>query len=237
MGRGALAGPRLARLLIGGESQGGASTGYCVLAKRRDCHMKPALILVDIQNDYFPDGRMELVGIDEAGARAKDLLALFRERQWPVIHIQHIASSEKSTFFRPGTEGAEIHESVRPLPSEVVIQKHRPNSFRETTLLDELRQAGAEQAVICGAMSHMCVEATTRAASDLGFPCVVVHDACATRDLQFGERVIPARDVHDSFMAALGMGYADVLGFREYVERARAAEEAAQPLAGAPDSA
>ena len=188
--------------------------------------MSTALILVDIQNDYFPGGSMELVGINQACARAKELLAFFRERRWPVFHVQHIASSEKSTFFRPGTDGAKIRDDVRPLPEEVVIQKHRPNSFRETTLLEALRRAAVEQVVICGAMSHMCMDATTRAANDLGFACVVVHDACATRDLHFGERVIPARDVHGSFMAALGMGYADVLSLDEYISRAKAAGRA-----------
>lgn len=183
--------------------------------------METALILVDIQNDYFPGGRMELVGMEEASSRARDLLTLFRESQWPTFHIQHIAN-RGATFFLPDTEGAEIHDSVKPLPRDIVVKKHHINSFRETQLLDELRQAEVERVVICGAMSHMCVDAATRAAADLGFACVVIHDACAARDVQFEGRTIPAQEVHGSFMAALGMAYAKVLSLDEFLSKTKA---------------
>ena len=70
--------------------------------------------------------------------------------------------------------------------------------------------------VICGAMSHMCIDATTRAAFDFGFNCAVIQDACATRNLEFGGQTIAADQVHGSFMAALGSVYARVLGLDEY---------------------
>lgn len=184
--------------------------------------MKTALILVDIQNDYFPGGRMELSGMKAAGSNAEKLLGFFRENRRPTFHVRHIATRPGSTFFLPNTRGAEIHDCVKPLPSDTVIQKHHINCFRETRLLDELKQAAVERVVICGAMSHMCVDAATRAAADFGFGCVVIHDACATRDVQFGGRTIPARDVHGSFMAALKMGYAEVMSLEEYLSGSRA---------------
>lgn len=181
--------------------------------------MKTALILVDIQNDYFADGRMELAGMDTAGEKAGELLTLFRDNQWPTFHIQHISNYEGATFFLPDTRGAEIHPVVKPRSNDPVIQKHFPNSFRETTLLDELRGTGVENVVICGAMSHMCIDATTRAAADFGFGCTVVHDACATRNLDFGKKKIFAQDVHASFMAALGSAYAKVLSCSEFISK------------------
>jgi len=189
----------------------------CLIKKRKDCLMKTALILVDIQNDYFPGGRMELSGIKEASTKARDLLTFFRESQWPTFHIQHTAVREGATFFLPDTQGAQIHDSVKPVPTDIVIQKHHINSFRETPLLDMLQKAAVERVVICGAMSHMCIDAATRAAADLGFGCVVIHDACATRNLQFEDRTISARDVHGSFMAALGMAYAKVLSLDDFL--------------------
>ena len=179
--------------------------------------MTTALILVDIQRDYFPGGRMELVKIQEACANAKALLSLFRERHWPTFHIQHIAASSKAPFFRPDTPGIEFHDSIAPLPDENAIQKHYPNSFRETVLEEELKKLAIDRVVICGAMSHMCIDATTRAASDLGFGCTVVHDACATRDLEFGGKIIPAEEVHGAFMAALGWGYAKVMSLKDFI--------------------
>jgi len=179
--------------------------------------MSTALILVDIQNDYFPGGRMELVGMEEAGAKAKELLMQFRENRRPTFHIQHIAERKGATFFLPNTEGAEIHEVIKPFPKELVIQKHYPNSFRETPLLQELNEAQVKRVVICGAMSHMCIDATTRAAADFGFECMIVHDACATRNLEFAGKTIHAEQVHGSFMAALAGIYARVVSLREYL--------------------
>ena len=178
--------------------------------------MKTGLILVDIQNDYFPQGRMELVGIKEAGQKAAELLAVFRDSNWPTFHIQHLSARKGATFFLPDTRGVAIHDCVKPQSDEQVIQKFYPNSFRETHLLNELRQSQVEQVVICGAMSHMCIDATTRAAFDLGFTCVVIEDACATRDLEFRGQTIAAWQVHGSFMAALGAAYAEVLPLAEF---------------------
>ena len=177
---------------------------------------------MDIQNDYFAGGRMELVGMETAGKTAGLLLTFFRKNRWPTFHIQHISNREGATFFLPGTKGAEIHDVVKPSSGERVIQKHFPNSFRETPLLDELKANEIEHVVICGAMSHMCIDATTRAAADFGFGCTVVHEACATRNLDFGKKKILAQDVHAAFMAALGSAYARVISYREFVIKADA---------------
>ena len=97
-----------------------------------------------------------------------------------------------------------------------MIVKHYPNSFRETDLEKELHSADVQQLVVCGAMSHMCIDATVRAAADYGFDCLVVQDACATRELEFDGRKISADDVHRSFMAALGAAYARVLPLGQF---------------------
>ncbi len=172
--------------------------------------MKPALLLVDIQRDYFPQGRMEVDGADEASRMAGRLLAAFREKGFPVLHVQHIAARKGATFLLPGTEGIEFHENVKPLAGERVITKHYPNSFRGTDLREQLLALDVRDLVICGMMSHMCIDATTRAAFDNGYSCFVAHDACATRNLLFGGSEIPAAHVHGSFMAALGAVYAKV---------------------------
>ena len=178
--------------------------------------MKTGLILVDIQNDYFPGGQMELVGMEQAGLKAKELLDSYRNNGWSTFHIQHHSVGKNATFFIPDTQGVELHDYIRPLDTETVIQKYYPNSFRETSLLDELKKTDIDGVVICGAMSHMCIDATTRAAADFGFKCTVIHDACATKDLAFQDNTIPAEEVHGSFMAALGSAYAKVLSIEEF---------------------
>ncbi|MDX9979251.1 MAG: cysteine hydrolase family protein [Lentisphaeria bacterium] len=179
--------------------------------------MSIALVVVDLQRDYFPGGSMELVGIGKAAGNARRLLSAFRDKGLAVVHVQHIAARPNATFFLPGTKGAEIHDLVAPVQGEAVVTKYYPNSFRDTNLLDVLKANGTDSLVICGAMSHMCIDATTRAAFDLGFRCIVAEDACATRDLVFGDRTVKAADVHASFMAALSMPYARVIAAKEAV--------------------
>jgi nicotinamidase-related amidase len=177
--------------------------------------MQTALLLIDLQNDYFPGGRMELAGPVEAAARAARALKLFRERGLPVFHVRHESLQEGASFFVPGTAGADIHASVAPVDGEAVVTKHYPNSFRETGLLERLREADVNRLAVAGMMTHMCLDAGVRAAADLGFECAVLSDASATRDLAFGGRTIPAAQVHGAFMAALEGAYARVLGVDE----------------------
>jgi nicotinamidase-related amidase len=179
--------------------------------------MKTALLLIDIQNDYFSGGRMELEGSLEAAAQARKLLEFFRQQPAPTVHIQHISTRPGATFFLPDTEGAKIHASILPLPGETVIIKHFPNSFRETGLLEHLKGLGVERLVLCGMMTHMCVDATARAAADLGFQVLLAADACATRSLAFGATKVPAPQVHAAFLAAL-KSYGQVLPTDEILE-------------------
>ena len=172
--------------------------------------MTTALILVDIQNDYFPGGRMALVGMDAAADAAAGLLGRFRNRGLPVVHVRHESLQPGATFFLPDTAGAAIADNVLPISGEPVITKHFPNSFRDTDLLARLQAAAVSRVVICGAMSHMCIDATTRAAADHGLACMVAADACATRDLQFKDITVPAAHVHAAFMAALAAAYGQV---------------------------
>lgn len=173
--------------------------------------MNQALILVDIQKDYFQGGKMELVGMEEAADNAKSVLRKFREKGLPIFHIQHISMQPGASFFLPDSDGAHIHDTVEPLGGEPVFEKHFPSSFRDTGLLAKLQNQGIEEIIVCGAMSHMCIDTTVRAAFDLGLRCIVVADACATRDLVFAERTIKAPDVHGAYMAALGAVFARVV--------------------------
>ncbi len=178
---------------------------------------KKALMIIDIQNDYFEGGANTLVGSLEASLNAKTLLNDFRSKSLPVIHIQHFSPRPGSTFFIPGTHGAEIHENVKPVKGEKVIAKNFPNSFRETDLLDYLNANSITDLVICGMMTHMCVDAATRAAKDFGFSCMVIGDACATRDLEIQGKTVSANEVQKAFLAALNYFYSTVKDTREYL--------------------
>ncbi len=181
--------------------------------------MSKALVIIDIQKDYFPGGRMEVVNSENAAQMAKSLLDAFRKNNENIVHVQHVSTREGATFFLPETDGVKIHESVSPLVGEKIITKHFPNSFRGTDLEDYLHGKGVKQIIFCGMMSHMCIDATVRAAFDKGFTCVVAEDACATRNLSHGGIDVTNSDVHASYMAALGSVYANVIYSKEIIEQ------------------
>ena len=174
-----------------------------------------ALLIIDIQNDYFPGGAVELEGADAAAAKAAQALKQFREKKLPVVHVRHVSTRPGSTFFLPGTKGQEIHAAVAPLQGEMVVEKSFPNSFRATSLQASLEKLGVKNLVVAGMMTHMCVDASVRHAADLGYQITLLGDACATRAQKFGAETIAARQVHGAFLAALNGFYAKVIHTHE----------------------
>ncbi len=216
--------PNVKKIIVGhGKSGGKELLDYTIdLFENRnmqiDMETKKALLIIDIQNDYFEGGANPLNGSLEASINAKRLLTDFRSKSLPVVHIQHFSTRPGSTFFIPNTNGVEIHENVRPVNDEKVIAKNYPNSFRETVLLDYLQSNGITDLVICGMMTQMCVDATTRAAKDFGFTCEVIGDACATKDLIVQGESVAASEVQKSFLAALNYFYSTVKNTNEYLD-------------------
>lgn len=182
--------------------------------------MSTALIIVDIQNDYFPKGNMELNNPEKAAANAAKVLEWFRKNNKEnIFHVQHIAADPALGFFISDTLGAEIHETVQPLENESIIIKHFPNSFLKTELASKLKEKGITKVVVVGMMTHMCIDATVRAAVDLGFETTLIEDACATRDLSYEGKVVPAEQVHYAFVSALNGMYCAVESTEDFLQK------------------
>lgn len=179
-----------------------------------------ALLIIDVQNDYFPGGKMTLEGAEKAAKNTQDILKYFRENNLPVVHIMHIATDDGAAFFIPDTHGVEISSWVAPKSDEKVLVKHFPNSFRETDLLQFLQAKKIKNLVITGMMTDVCVESTTRAAFDFGFTNTVIGDATATRDRELNGQVIKAEEVQRSSLAgisALGNLYARIVSTDDFL--------------------
>lgn len=176
-----------------------------------------ALVLIDLQNDYFPDGKWPLVGIEAAADQAARVLSAARAAGDLVVHVRHEQPEADAPFFVAGTTGAQTHAKVAALPGEAVVVKNEVNAFKGTDLKEVLDGAGVTRITLVGAMSHMCVDAATRAASDLGYQVTVVHDACATHDLEHAGTKVPAAQVHAAFMAGLGFAYAQLVPADDYL--------------------
>lgn len=178
---------------------------------------KRAIIVVDLQNEYWPNGNLPLENIEGAAANAARVIAHGRDAGDLIVNVRH--EMPDGPIFLAGSGGAEINETVAPGEGEPVITKNFPNSFRDTGLNDLLDEKGIEEVVVVGAMSHMCVDATVRAANDFGYKTVTIHDACATRDLEFNGATVPAAHVHTALMAALEFGYGEALATDDFIQR------------------
>ncbi|MBT2502525.1 cysteine hydrolase family protein [Curtobacterium sp. ISL-83] len=173
--------------------------------------MTRALLLVDIQLDYFPGGAFPLVEPEAAARAARRVVDAFRASGEHIVHVFHVSTEDDATFFRPDTPGLAFYPLVEPLAGETVLEKHAPNSFIGTGLAEHLADAGVDEVVLVGMMSSMCIDSTARAAAEAGYDVTVVADACSAPDLTFGETVVPGATVHAAFMAALGSAFATVL--------------------------
>ncbi len=175
--------------------------------------MKEVLILIDIQNMYFTEGAYKLHEPEKAAEKAAEVLNKFRSKNKPVIHVQHMFNVE-------GTENGDyllaFNKAVNPAEGEIIVKKNYPNSFLKTELKEKLDELQADQLVIVGMMSHMCIDTTVRAAQNYNYDVTVIDEACTTKDLIWHGKKIDAETVHNSIMASLDGMFAKVISVDEY---------------------
>ena len=179
----------------------------------------PVFLVIDIQNDYFSGGAMSLYHPEEANDNAYRALKHARQAHWPCIIVQHIAALPDASFFKPGTHGAEIYPDFSPETDDIHLVKHYPNAFRETRLNAELKRLDANDLIVVGMMTHMCIDTTVRAAADLGYRVTLLGDATATRDLTYGGSITPAPLVQTAYLAALQGSFARVMDTTQWIQK------------------
>lgn len=177
---------------------------------------KQALIIIDLQNDYFPDGKWPLHDIESVKNNAEVVLSYARQQDYLIIHVHHEFLEEDAPFFIPNTIGAEIHPSMTPKKNEIRVLKHQVNAFHHTNLKSLLEKHEVKELTLIGAMSHMCIDSAARSAFDHGFGVTVIADACASRDLEFDGVTVPATAVHAAYMSALDFAFATVTTTQAY---------------------
>ncbi|CAI3143369.1 Streptothricin hydrolase [Acinetobacter oleivorans] len=177
--------------------------------------MKQALLVIDVQNDYFKNGKMELIGPDQALEKIKQLEQYFSEKNLPIIYVQHI-NPPQASFFQENTDGVLLHPELSAHDESLIVIKHYPNSFLETNLDELLKAHQIEQLVITGMMTHMCIDSGTRAAKELGYQPILIADATATRDLSYGGKTTKAEDVQTAFLTALST-FANVQNIADFL--------------------
>ena len=142
---------------------------------------KPVLVVIDIQNDYFPGGAFPLWNPEQALAATEKAISAARSKDMPVVFVQHVAAGP-SPFFVPDTEGVKLHERVRAAVGDSpVVTKQQADAFEGTTLHDTLQRLGADELIVCGMMTQNCVTHTaiSRRADDYR-KVTVLSDASTT---------------------------------------------------------
>lgn len=177
------------------------------IMSQQETQLKTALLIIDIQEFYFVEGKSQLVQPEAASEQASKLLHVFRKKNELVVHIRHASSKDSA-----------IQNNVKPLKGEKVITKNHINSYIDTDLLEYLKKNEITNVVICGMMTHVCVEAAARASADYGFKVTIIRDACATRDVTFGNETVNALDVHTSTLATIDSYYGSVMTVNEYLK-------------------
>lgn len=181
---------------------------YSANSQQKRDDIKTALLIVDIQNFYFSGDGPGLVKAEQASLNAKQILGIFREKNQLVVHVRHKADN-----------GFEIHKNVEPISNEKVITKKEINSFQNTDLLEYLKSNNINRLIVIGMQTQMCVEAAIRAGHDFGFECILIHDACATRDVKFMDKIVKAEDVQTSILATITDGrYGKVIDLNSFKE-------------------
>jgi nicotinamidase-related amidase len=179
--------------------------------------MKQALLIIDMQHDNFTDSNMTKTEAQVMLDHTNQIITYAKTKGMPIYIIEHISRNPASTLFLTGTKGAQTHAEIDTAGTTTII-KHYPSSFRETKLQECLNQKGITELIISGAMTHMCIDTTVRAGNDLGYNITLVSDACFTKDLTFGDRVVKAADVQVSYMAALEDGFCKMRNTIDFIE-------------------
>lgn len=178
-----------------------------VISTAQNADSATALIIIDIQEFYFPGGDAELVNPEEASLNAEKILKYFRKNNLTIVHVRH--------NYEPG---GDIHENVKPTDSEKVVSKNEVNCYKDTDLLEYLKKNSVKNVVICGMQTHMCVEAAVRASHDYNFKTILIHDACTSKDLKFDDILIKAKDVHYSTLSTL-RSYAKIIDTELFLKK------------------
>ncbi|WP_298607801.1 isochorismatase family protein [uncultured Thiothrix sp.] len=145
--------------------------------------MSKALLVIDIQNDYFPDGAFPLWNAEGTLSKVEQAIQKAQAQQILVILVQHIADKTKglSPFFNEGTEGVAIHPRIlAAAPKAPIVIKHFADSFVNTDLEATLQRLGVDELLVCGMMTQNCVTHTAISKEAEKYKTAIVQDCCTT---------------------------------------------------------
>ncbi|MEO1785025.1 cysteine hydrolase family protein [Thermodesulfobium sp. 4217-1] len=179
--------------------------------------MKRALLIIDVQNEYF-SGKLPVTYPNDSFSNILKSIDFANENQIPVILIQHTAPQKDSGVFVKGTKEWQIKEEVRERKYKYIIEKNFPDSFANTDLEAVLKRDEIDTVTICGYMTQMCCDTTARQAMHKGFFVEFLSDATGTLDISNYAGSISAEQLHNAILITQAMRFSKVLTTHEWIE-------------------
>ncbi len=145
--------------------------------------MNKALLVIDLQNDYFPGGKFPLWNADATLQNIESAIEKANAQKTPVILVQHVAKSggRIAPFFNEGTSGADLHPRIRAAaPNALIVVKEFADSFVKTSLEATLAKLGVTELLVCGMMTQNCVTHTAISKSAEKYQVSILVDCCTT---------------------------------------------------------
>jgi nicotinamidase-related amidase len=151
--------------------------------------MKPALLVIDIQKDFFNDDQATAHSLESAVEYINAAIALFRKKSLPIICIQHVNEEDSLV---PGNVGFNLPDNLAILPGDLHIHKTYGNAFNKTSLAEDLHRMNVDTIIITGFCAEFCVLSTYRGAKDQDFKPILLRNALASgneENIRFVERI------------------------------------------------
>lgn len=180
--------------------------------------MKRALLVIDVQNEYF-DGALPITGRSDSLAKIGSLMDASAKAGVPRIVIQHTMPSAEMPIFQRGTSAWDLHPEIASRGAELKIEKNLPGSFTNTGLEEWLRKNGVETVVVSGYMTHMCCDTTARQAVHRGFKVEFLSDATGTLPLDNAGGKVTAEELQRSILAAQQHLLSEVVSTKDWLQR------------------
>lgn len=179
--------------------------------------MKRALIVVDVQNEYFSGGALPITYPPKSFEHIKTAINEAQKVNMPIVLVQHTSLQVGAKAFVKGSLTWEFHDEIKQIKPEIYIEKNHASSFVGTDLNWRLRSLGIDTVAIIGYMTQNCCDATARDASQLGFTVEFLSDANGTLDFENNAGKVSAEELHRSFLVAQAFGFSRVLTLNEWI--------------------
>ena len=180
--------------------------------------MKRALVVIDVQNEYF-DGALPITGRKDSLGQICRVMDAAEKSGIPRIVVQHTMLSKDLPIFQRGTPQWELHADIASRGSELVVEKNLPGSFTNTELETWLRKNGVDTLVVSGYMTHMCCDTTAREAVHRGFKVEFLSDATGTLPLDNSAGKVSAEELQRSILCAQQHLLSEVISTQDWLKR------------------